>query len=1049
VRTRTTVTRPLLGAWLAAALLGVWLLVDPHTPDLAGQVYRVQLFHQVGFALWDEHWYAGHHLPGYSLLFPPLGALLGMRLLAALAVLASAVLFERIVVDVYGPAARWGAAFFALAAVCDVWIGRLAFALGVALALGAVLALLRGRLLAAVLLGALCAAASPVAGALLALAAFSQALAGRSPRALLVLGAPVAGVLLALALLFPEGGYEPYPFLSFLATALVVLAFLLALPPGARALRIGAAVYLLVCLLSLLVHTPMGSNIERYGALLAGPLLLCARLGSRGRALGAQRTRYLQQRERLTPAVVVALAMAAVWVAWGPVRETAAVAGEESTSAAYYAPVEGFLAGRGEAPVRVEVPLTRSHWEAALLAPSVSLARGWEKQLDSRFDQVLLTPGLTAGRYERWLHEQAVAYVALPDTPLDPSSAQEGRLIRRGLPYLRQVFASRHWRIFAVGSPTPLAAGPGRLTMLGHDTFVLRAISAGSFLVRVHFSRYLTLERGRGCIGRAPGGWTAVEVSAPGEVVVAARFSLARALGTGRACKAAAIPAAVGIETAGAAGARGSGLYRWLVRTAGAPPSVVAENLSAGTRAWRLPGPPRLIGGAAHGALAAYVSEQALAPGQRESVYVNAPGARTLSAQVFRMGWYAGAGGRLVLRSRNLPAIRQPPCSHLASTGLTECRWHASLSFPIPQALTSGVYIVKLHASTGAERDCLFIVRSARPAPLLVEIPTATYEAYNGWGGDSLYPGGRPVSASGGTRGVEVSYDRPYDSQTGAGQFFLREVAMVRFLERYGYPLAYTTIESIDREPRQVRGAAALMDVGHSEYWSSTDERAFAEARDRGTSLLFVSSDTMAWRARFTAASAASSQAGEAAHRIVSYKESAARDPHSSEPSGLFPFGGAPLVGSAYDGCITQRLPGPGPPAYRYRAWSPTPGLRPSWLFAGAGVSASTRIPGIVGYELDQRTVASPPGTRLVGAGATGACMGAGEPSPARGTVAESTLYTAPSGALVFATGSLGWEYGLSPVPQASPDAPSAPDRRVVAMTRNLLRRVLGAAGGR
>ena len=74
------------------------------------------------------------------------------------------------------------------------------------------------------------------------------------------------------------------------------------------------------------------------------------------------------------------------------------------------------------------------------MAPTVSLARGWEKQLEERYDGVLLEPGLTAAGYERWLHEQAVSYVALPDTPLDPSSAQEGRLIRGGLPYLREVF---------------------------------------------------------------------------------------------------------------------------------------------------------------------------------------------------------------------------------------------------------------------------------------------------------------------------------------------------------------------------------------------------------------------------------------------------------------------------------------------------------------------------------------------------------------------------------------------------------------------------------
>jgi hypothetical protein len=290
---------------------------------------------------------------------------------------------------------------------------------------------------------------------------------------------------------------------------------------------------------------------------------------------------------------------------------------------------------------------------------------------------------------------------------------------------------------------------------------------------------------------------------------------------------------------------------------------------------------------------------------------------------------------------------------------------------------------------------------------------------------------------------VEVSYDRPYASQTGAGQFFIREVAMVRFVERYGYPASYTTIESIDGDPGQVLGARALMDVGHSEYWSLRAGRALARARDRGTSLLFMSSDTMAWRVRFARASAASSQAGEPDHTIVAYKETAGRGPDRGQASGVFPQGGAPLVGSAYDGCITPRVRQAGPPVYRYYGWTPSPDMRPSWLFAGTGVTASTRIPGIVGYELDRRSPATPPGTMVVGEGAGVPCTGGAEPSPIHGTLAETTLYVARSSALVFATGTLGWEYALSPVPQASPDAPVTPDPRVVAMTRNLLAHVL------
>jgi hypothetical protein len=512
---------------IAATLVATWLLVDPRTPDLAAQVYRVGLFEHVGFAVWDEHWYAGHALPGYSLLFAPLASLLGLRVLAALSVLASAALFERLVLGVYGPTARWGAVWFAVAAAGDIWLGRLTFALGVTFAVAAVLVLVRGHPRWAALLAALCAAASPVAGVLLGLAALTDALARRTPRALVALALPAAAVVVPLALLFEEGGFEPFPILSFAAVGLVTLLFLWALEPGERLLRTGGVVYLLACILALLIHTPMGSNIERYAVLLAGPLLLCACV----KGPGSQGATPHVSSGRSAPALLVALVGIALFTLWGPVRETKAVAGNESTKASYYAPVLAFLKGHGGALVRVEVPLTRSHWEAALMAPSVSLARGWEKQLDEKDNGVLLSPGLTTAGYSRWLHEEAVSYVALPDTPLDPSSAQEGRLIRHGLPYLRAVFRSRHWIVYAVHGATPLLEGPGRLTSLGHDSFALLATAPGRFLVRVRYTPFWTLVSGNGRVAEAPGGWTYVSAQRPGPLLIMARFTLARVFG--------------------------------------------------------------------------------------------------------------------------------------------------------------------------------------------------------------------------------------------------------------------------------------------------------------------------------------------------------------------------------------------------------------------------------------------------------------------------------------------------------------------------------------
>ncbi len=507
------------GLVTAAVGVAVWLVVYPQTPDLAGQLYRADLFREAGFLVYDSRWYGGHNVPAYSLVFPPLAAWLGVRAVGVAAVLASVTLFERAARAVYGPVARWGAVWFAVAALGDVWSGRVTFALGVSVALGAVLALVHERPAVAAALAGVCAACSPVAGALLALAGLTHFLAARSPRSLVVLGVPPAVVVAALAGLFPEGGWEPYPLYSFLATLAALGGYLWAMPAQRRVEWVGGVVYLVACVACVAVHSPVGANVERYGVLLAGPVLVCALLSS-GR--------------RLTAATVAVLCGIAVWTVWGPVRETAAVAGNTSTSASYYLPVERFVAGVEAPPgrpVRVEVPFTRGHWEAAWLAGRVSLARGWEKQLDERYDGVLLSKDLTAARYRAWLKQEAVSYVALPDASLDPSSAVEGRLIEAGLPYLHEVERTQHWRIYEVVGATPLAQGPGTLSGLGHDWFALRARAAGSFTVRVRYTRYWTVTQGAACVGQAPGGWTVVTARRAGVVRVTASFSIGRALG--------------------------------------------------------------------------------------------------------------------------------------------------------------------------------------------------------------------------------------------------------------------------------------------------------------------------------------------------------------------------------------------------------------------------------------------------------------------------------------------------------------------------------------
>lgn len=512
-----------IAAALAAALAVAWVIVAPRSPDLAAQAYRSYLFDHFGVLVWDNNWYGGHHMPGYSLLYQPLASLMGLRAPGALAVIASSAIFAAIGTSVFGPNTRIAAAAFAIAAAGDLWIGRLTFALGVMFALAAVLALVRGRGRGALVLAALCAAlsgaSSPVAGLLLCLAAVTEMIASRRLRYGLALIVPVLLVVAPLQLLFPEGGFEPYGLESFLPSMAVGLAFIWALPPQERTLRIGGLIFVAANVVSLL-PTPMGSNIVRYVVLLAGPLLLCALARGGGLSRGSRLP---------APALAAVLLGIAFWVAWGPITQSSEVLSDPSTTAAYYQPVRNFLAVHVHGPVRIEVPFTRSHWETALLAPHVLLARGWERQLDKRYDEAIEADPLSSNIYENWLYANAVSYVALPDVPLDGSSVGEAALVRRGTSFLREVSRSNHWRIYEVRGGRPLLAGPGKLLTLGHQGFSLRARSAGSFLVRVHYTPYWSVVAGSASVRQA-GEWTRVMAKRPGLVRVQATFSAAGAV---------------------------------------------------------------------------------------------------------------------------------------------------------------------------------------------------------------------------------------------------------------------------------------------------------------------------------------------------------------------------------------------------------------------------------------------------------------------------------------------------------------------------------------
>jgi len=189
-------------------------------------------------------------------------------------------------------------------------------------------------------------------------------------------------------------------------------------------------------------------------------------------------------------------------------------------------------------PARIEIVPTRNHWEARWVAPHVMLARGWERQVDRERDALFYAgESLSASELHAWLLEQGISLVALPDTQLDYSGvAEAGLLLGRPPAYLREVWSSRRWRVFAVRDPRPLLSAPGLLRSVSTDRATFLLPRPGRYLLRVRFTPYWKLEAGRGCVERAPGDWTRVLARAPGRFRLGIGFSLGRVLADGPRC---------------------------------------------------------------------------------------------------------------------------------------------------------------------------------------------------------------------------------------------------------------------------------------------------------------------------------------------------------------------------------------------------------------------------------------------------------------------------------------------------------------------------------
>lgn len=497
----------LLAAGLAAVLSGLYLVWQPQPLDLAAQVFRADLWERYGWVLYNESWYGGHSVPGYSLLYPPLGAWLGPELLGSICAVVAAIVFAAIAVRAYGRRAWLGALWFGLAATVALFGGRTTFGLGLALGLLAVLALQRRRPAPAALAALAAALASPVAGLFTGLAAAAVLIASRlqpvatdarrrRDRTALAVLLVAALTTAALALAFPTSGYQPFTVDTFVWIPLACAVFLAVLPVGETTLRVGIALYAIVAIAAFVIATPLGSNTIRLGATFAGPVMALALYGRR-------------------PVVLLLLAAPLLWWQWSAtVRDVAAAAGDPATEASYFEPLVSELEGlAGGRPIRVEIPPTRSRWESAYVAEHVPIARGWLRQMESDDLHRFTDDRLTAPAYARWLRTHGIDYVALPDAELDFLAEDEAELLAAGPhPFLRPVWSNEHWRLWRVDAGDRQSIRPN---WVGPDGYELSVPGPGRYLVRMRWSPYLRIVSGEGCL--EPKGKESTVVTVPAD----------------------------------------------------------------------------------------------------------------------------------------------------------------------------------------------------------------------------------------------------------------------------------------------------------------------------------------------------------------------------------------------------------------------------------------------------------------------------------------------------------------------------------------------------
>jgi hypothetical protein len=505
----------LLGALAGAVALALALWGPPGT-DLPAHLYEVDVWREHGPRVWDNLWYGGRHAQAsYSLLFPPLAAALTLEAVAAASAAGAAAAFALLVRARWGPLSAWAAVAFAALAPTAVLSGQLPFLLGTALALCALAALQRRRVALTLLLLLATALASPLAlaFALVPLIALAATTPGWWRQRSMLAAAAGIGALVALAWLqqraFARADARYPAGLSEAATICLGCAAGLALAWRVAGQRLMAAFFVTYAALAaavLAVPSPLGGNWVRLAVYMAAPLLLLP--------MAARRFR---------PRAVVLPLLAAV-IAW-QVAYVVTVAREgdatRSSDAAFWRPVEEFLARHAEPGYRVEAVATSGRWEAYYLPRrGIAIARGWFRQDDWPQNAALYDDPLTPVAYRRWLRDLGVRYVVLPDEHREQAARQEALLVHRRSP-LPVAARLPNWIVYELPGATPIAtpADGIRVTALDREKVTLRVTRPGAYRLRLTYTPYWDVEGPACAEAREPWG-TTLHATAAGAVVL-------------------------------------------------------------------------------------------------------------------------------------------------------------------------------------------------------------------------------------------------------------------------------------------------------------------------------------------------------------------------------------------------------------------------------------------------------------------------------------------------------------------------------------------------